>query len=674
VNWLALSPVEVALVWAGLAAAALWLYLHHRRPQRRKVSTLRFWASVQPVSQPRRRKLREPWAFLAQIIFLLLLILALANPRWGPVSEGRSVAIVMDASIWSQAHPAGEPAWIERERAEALRVLDSLPGGDRVLLLRAEADAPPILPFTTDHGALRRAILAVQPSSAAADLPRALETGRAALGGARRGLLVYVGPGLIEGAPGAVQHAGEQPSGPRSEEARSLDEFRAKVESAGSGGSEPQFLMHLVGDWASVQNRGITRLSLRRDAEQPDRWRLLTQLRNYGNEKVDVTLAFSVNGQPIGQRKLSLGPQAVLNAQDEFNWDQGGILQAEITPPDALQADDRASVNLPVFRTVRVDVFASSSSPFAEDLLNVLSSDPYVLAQVLPPELNPATSPDIAIYQGANPPAKPEANSIWFLSGAPVAGAKPVRVTGWNLQHPATRWVRTRDISVRNPATLKVEPGDTVLAYTEGDPPAPLILAREQNGRRILIVGFNPHDSNFPQESAFPLLMAGSVEWMTRSVDEVADSHSTGEIDLPGPVNKIISPSGKELPFARKGADVHWLAMETGMYKIVSPIGETNLAVNPPALPTERVQPTDEEAAEVEGEPLPPTTWDMWRWLVLLAIVALWLEWWLYYTARERQRMAEVAVPSGDLPVPEADREFDEQEDSVVRKTNLVGR
>ena len=180
-----------------------------------------------------------------------------------------------------------------------------------------------------------------------------------------------------------------------------------------------------------------------------------------------------------------------------------------------------------------------------------------------------------------------------------------------------TRWVRTHDISVRNPATLKVEPGDTVLAYTEGDPPAPLILAREQDGRRILIIGFNPHDSNFPLESAFPLLMAGSIEWMTHSVDEVADSLSTGEIDLPGPATKIIAPSGKEVPFARKGADVHLLALETGMYRIVAPGGETSVAVNPPALPAQRVQLTAAEAAEVEREPLPPATWDMWRWLVL---------------------------------------------------------
>jgi len=656
-NWLALSPLEVAAVWAGLAAVALWLYLHHRRPQHRKVSTLRFWASVQPISQPRRRKLREPWAFLAQILFLLLLVLALANPRWGPAFEGRSVVIVLDASIWSQAHPAGEPAWIDRERAEAMRLLDSLPGGDRVLLLRAEADAPPILPFTTDRAAVRRAILAAQPSSVAADLPRALEMGRAALGGTRRGLLAYVGPGLVD-----------------PEQARSLDEFRAEVESPDNNGAQPQFLMRLVGDWASVQNRGITRLSLRRDAAQPDRWRLLTQLKNYSNEKADVVLSFSVNGQSLGQRKVTIPPNAVANPEDEFTWDQGGMLQAEISPPDALQADDRASVNIPTFRTVHVAVYANNASPFAADLLSVLSSNPYVQAQILPVELSANISTDVAIYQGVSMPAQPNFNSIWFLSGPAVAGSRPLRVISWNPQHPVTRWVRTHDISVRNPAALKVQPGDTVLASTEGDPPAPLILAREQDGRRILIIGFNPHDSNFPLESAFPLLMAGSVEWMTHSVDEVADSLSTGEIDIPGPATKIVAPSGKEVPFARKGADIHLLALETGTYRIVSPGGETSLAVNPPVLPAQRLELTSAEAADVEREPLPPTTWDMWRWLVLLAIVALWLEWWLYYSAREKQRAAEVREAPGDQPLSEFDRDLEEQEESGFRNPNLVGR
>src|SRR6202158_2742935 len=125
-NWLALSPVEVGAVWSGRAALVLWLYLPPRRPQHRRVSTLRFWASVQPVAQPRRRRLREPWALLAQVLFLLLLILALDNPRWGVPFEGRRVVLVIDTSIWSQVRPAGASHWIDPERQEAQRVLDSL--------------------------------------------------------------------------------------------------------------------------------------------------------------------------------------------------------------------------------------------------------------------------------------------------------------------------------------------------------------------------------------------------------------------------------------------------------------------------------------------------------------------------------------------------------------------
>jgi hypothetical protein len=110
------------------------------------------------------------------------------------------------------------------------------------------------------------------------------------------------------------------------------------------------------------------------------------------------------------------------------------------------------------------------------------------------------------------------------------------------------------------------------------------------------------------------------------------------------------------------------------MYRIVGPGGETSMAINPPALPAQRVQLTAAETAEVEREPLPPASWDMWRWLVLLAVVALWLEWWLYYTARERQRAAEVQEAPGDQPTLEFDSDLEEQEESGFRNPNFVGR
>jgi len=607
-NWLALSPAEAAAVWSALAGLALWLYLHHRRPQHRRVSTLRFWASVQPVAQPRRRRLREPWALFAQVLFLLLLILALANLRWGVSLDGRSVVIVLDTSIWSQVRPAGASPWIDTARREAQRVVDSLRSGDRVLLLPAEADAPPILPFTTDLGALRRAIAGAPTSSSVADVPRALEMGRAALGGSRRGLLVYVGPGMLD-----------------EQQTRGLQQFRAAMETPDDNRGQPQFLVRLVGGETPVENRGITHLSLRRDAGQPDLWLLLTQLKNYSDTETNVVLKLSISGQPLGQRTISLSPGELTNAENEFTWASGGLLQAEISPSDALEADDRAVVNLPTFRMLRVAVFTGNSA-FPKDLLTVLASNPYLQTEVVTPGMNAEFPPDVAIYQGTSLPAKPAFNSIWFLSGPASGASHSVRVVGWNSQHPVTRWVRTHDVSVRNPAEINMLPTDMILASTEGNPPAPLILAREQNGHRLLIIGFDPHTSNFPLQSAFPLLMAGGMEWMTHSVDESADSVSTGELDLPGPAARIIAPSGKDVPFARKGQDVHLLATETGMYHVIAPGGapngasggETSVAVNTPLLPARRMMPTATETARIESQPFQQARWDLWRWLVLL--------------------------------------------------------
>ena len=183
-SWLALTPLKVAVLWLAGSALALWLYLH-QRPTRRKVSTLRFWADLPPSVYRRRRWLREPWAFLAQVLFLLFLILALANPRWGKVTESRRVAIVLDTSIWSQVQRPGEPSWIDSVRRDAYRFLNTLPPTDEVLLLRAEPDALPILPFTHDRSEQLRAVAQARSSSSIADIPRALEAGKAALAGSR---------------------------------------------------------------------------------------------------------------------------------------------------------------------------------------------------------------------------------------------------------------------------------------------------------------------------------------------------------------------------------------------------------------------------------------------------------------------------------------------------------
>lgn len=633
-SWLALTPLEVLALWAAAAALALWLYLH-QRPMRRRVSTLRFWADLPPSVYRRRRWLREPWAFLAQLLFLLFLILALANPRWGNVMESRRVVLVLDASIWSQVQPAGESRWIDRLRQEANRFLNALPSTDEALLLRAEGDALPILPFSTDRAAQQRAIAQMRVSSGISDLPRALEAGRAALAGSRRGLLAYIGPGMVD-----------------EEQARRMEGLRQELGPADGSGDHPQFLIRLVGTDETITNHGITRLALQRDATQPDRWHLLTQLKNYSDSKANLVLRLSVAGQPLLQRVVSLAPGQLAGLNDEFTTAQGGLLAAEITPSDDLKADDRAVVYVPGFRPVRVAVFTTRKA-FENDLRPVLATNPYLKVEFLRPGGSLTPPPDVSIYDSATSPSEPSANSIYFVRGQGKPPARPIRVTDWNPQHAATRWVRTRDISVRNAATLDVKATDAILASGEGHPPIPLIVAREQNRHRILIIGFDPHDSNFPQQSAFPLLIAGSVEWLTHPIEDVADSLSAGELDLPGPAARVISPSGAEVPFARNGSNVHLLAFDTGLYRVVGANRTATFAVNtPPLLPSERVQATDAEKRSIQAETIPYQGNYLWRTLAVLGIIALWAEWWLFYSARINPQAAMTQQMFQDTQLP----------------------
>jgi type VI protein secretion system component VasK len=64
----------------------------------------------------------------------------------------------------------------------------------------------------------------------------------------------------------------------------------------------------------------------------------------------------------------------------------------------------------------------------------------------------------------------------------------------------------------------------------------------------------------------------------------------------------------------------------------------------------------------------------MWRWLAIAAMLALWLEWALYYMARERQRATEVQEFSAGQPPQNFEDELELGAEPGARKTNLVAR
>jgi hypothetical protein len=81
-------------------------------------------------------------------------------------------------------------------------------------------------------------------------------------------------------------------------------------------------------------------------------------------------------------------------------------------------------------------------------------------------------------------------------------------------------------------------------------------------------------------------------------------------------------------------------------------------------LPDTRLVPTGQELASIAPEPIENNGEDLWPWLVGLAAIPLWLEWWLFYSKRGVQK--NVAKPQ----IPVTTEPFDRQVAQSLHSSN----
>ena len=68
----------------AISAGIVALYLLDRSKRKQLVATLRFWGAADVRTELKhRRRIQQPWSLLLQILSILLLLLAVAGPRWG---------------------------------------------------------------------------------------------------------------------------------------------------------------------------------------------------------------------------------------------------------------------------------------------------------------------------------------------------------------------------------------------------------------------------------------------------------------------------------------------------------------------------------------------------------------------------------------------------------------
>jgi hypothetical protein len=616
-----LTLFQFAAIFGTVSAVSIALYLLDRARRRQVVSTLRFWAAAEKsVVAARRRRISQPWSLILQLVSMALLVLALAQLRWGTRAEaGRDHILILDTSAWMAAR-SGQGTLMDLARQRARQYLRVLPARDRVMLVRADALATPATPFEPDRRKLNAAIAQSAPGATALNLDQALAFARHVESQADRrpGEIVLVGTGRI-----AERDPVPAPEPPRN--------------------------LRVITVPDAPDNCGLRKIGVRRAASDPDTWEIYVSARNYGTAARTVTLTAAFNRVAIGTARLALGSGVEKEAAFTLRAAAGGVLNVELAPDDAYPGDNHAELEIPAQPNLAVTVY--SSEP---DLLRpVLAASPRIAATYRSP-VEYASSPNtgLVILDRFIPPTRPAADSLWIdppAMGSPI----PIRETvasvpfaGWNPDHPAAHGLRAKDFKLDHASVFEAAPGDGRIGEVAS---GPVIVSRSSHPK-VVAIGFHPALSGMRNELATPLLFANLLRWFSPDIlrHSEVDAATVGTVkvpldpDAPAGDVKVVAQNGEPVPFTVRDRIVQFFSGAPGSVRVIAGDREYLYSLTLPQLWDARWTPP---AGALRGiprfTPVADSVSELWPWLALMGGAGLVAEWLMF----GRFRRARVSCP-----------------------------
>lgn len=612
--FLNLTLGQFLTLFAMAGGIAFVLYLLDRSRRKLVVPSLRFWtAAEQPTTVVRRKTVSQPWSLLLQLLGILLLLLAIAQLRFGIFSgTPRDHIVLLDTSAWMNAKAAPtvdaqRHTLMDLARHQAALYIRNLPGSDRAMLVRADALATPATPFLSDKLTLLRAVADATPASTALDLGQALSFASRTLqlSAKRAGEIVYVGPARIAETDQAIPAVSN---------------------------------LRILAVPDAVVNSGIRHVGLHRSPDDPGTWDVYVSCRNYGAQPRTGTVAIGFGGAPAGAQRVTLEPNADHETAFKLRTHAAGLLEVRLFPPDDFPDDNRAVLEIPAYGGLGLTIYSD-----APDLLRPLFGASSRMTAVFKPTAQyRRDTAGLVILDHFRPKDLPRGDSLWL---DPPASESPVPVRGrvdhpgpirWASDQPISAGLRTKD--ARPDAATVFEPAPTDLRVAEIDK-GPVIIARAMGAHRMVVVGFHPSNPGVRYELATPLLIGNILRWLApesfRNVDISASSAGTVNADLgvdtaPDTI-RVVRQDGQPLPFSLTGHYLHFFSGTPGIVRVLAGSHESVYSLSLPGMWTKRWDPP---ATARRGLPAFRETLDnprdVWQALAVLGGAAFVLEWILF--------------------------------------------
>jgi len=626
---LGLTPELFWSIFGGLAAIVALLYILKLRRRRVTVPFSPIWDRVLSSSDSRKwwERLKRLLSFLVQCVFLLMVVLAIADPH--PEDEdlvGRQMVLLVDTSASMRAlDVTGGVDRFDIARKEALKIVDSMGPKDQVMLVTMDGQLRPLTPFVGKSAILTHQIEELKPSSTPADITQAMQFMRDAIRD-RANVEVYL---LSDGA------------------------FAQDFGAAAAMLPESAKLHHIkVGE--SGQNLAITAFNVRRYLANPLDYEIYVEVRSYFKREVEVQVELRADGEllDIKQDAIKLEPEGTRRFFFPNEGFSARRLEARVRlvtadARDVFPVDDVAFAILPRAKKLNVGLVSEGNLFIEAALVANNGNVSYDLIEPTTWTNDLVSKYDVVLFDRAAPEQMPTAGNFIFVA-PPSTGQTPWEVsdkvlerpliTNFKKKHGLVRWLALKSIEPELARDVTAKGGkDEVVADSFNHP---LLIARREEALSAVCIAFDLRQSSIPLRVAMPILLLNAMDWVTDAGDSIVPTFRTGEawaitVKKDDTSATITSPDGvaKVVP-VYEGRAIFYGERE-GFYTVKTDSDEFLIAANLANPAESKIEPPDAltseaHAVEVGAAGLRLQGQDWWIYLVLGGIALLLLEWVTY--------------------------------------------
>ncbi len=495
-NALALSPM-IAYGLVGVVALLIFvIHLLRPRPMRRAVSSTVLWEDV----LRQRKKYHTPWRWLTSLLLCLVvglaLALALGRPEGFMPEQSRVVVLLGNAPSMATRTRDGQSRWLHAV-AKAREVIES--AGVDVMLIDTMGRAP-VSGFVRPGQALDALNDFEVVNYRAAHAPLLPESG------AYEVHVISDGVGNFQIPTDAIVHSVFEPA----------------------------------------VNVAVTGLQTRPFPTDPLRVEAFVQVYNASTIPIQVRLSLRGGGGFALSQELRMGAGELIDASfDISDFDEGVLAAAAMTEHDAFAQDDIAFALVARHRARNVLLVTTGNARLAD----AIRSLPGVRLKTIAPEAwRDTMTADVYLFDRFAPQQLPPGGALLFRP--PTISWLPFRqltvseptVSVWARGNSLLDGVAWQALRVGKASVMVDLPGNAEALVSSVDG---ALIAAGTEGRRWIVAGFSPEDSNLSLQPGLPVFLGNAVRWLG-SNDPVVVS-SLGAVRVPLVQARIVDGSGQRL-------------------------------------------------------------------------------------------------------------------------------